>query len=362
MRSARTSIAAASLAAILAVAACTPAASPQPSPSAAASPSGAAASPSAAASAQPSPSPALTTVRYGLPTAPPAITTVGVYYALENGFFEEEGLQVEVVPYPGSTTATRALLSRDADIVMTGGDSAYLAWQNGAPIKIISSPVSKGTDVLVANAPIATVADLAGKRFAISDPGSSAEVLGKIILERNGVDPDGLEFVSIGSPPDRIRAMLAGQVDVTAATILILEPILQAIEAGQATVLTSFAEEFPDIPLAYNITRDDVIEEQRDMLVRFLRAEIRGYEWATENPAEAAAIAAANIPESDPELMVQGMEGLVELDVFGLDGGIAGDQITKSQEALVETGRLRAVSEPADVSDPSIVEEALQGS
>jgi NitT/TauT family transport system substrate-binding protein len=304
----------------------------------------------------------LTTVRYGLPTAPPAITTVGVYFALENGFFEEEGLDVEVVPYPGSTTATRALLSRDADIVMTGGDSAYLAWQNGAPIKIISSPVSKGTDVLVANAPIATIADLAGKRFAISDPGSTAEVLGKIILERNGVDPDGLEFVSIGSPPDRIRAMLADQVDVTAATILILEPVLQAIEAGQANVLTSFAEEFPDIPLAYNITRDDVIEEQRDMLVRFLRAEIRGYEWATENPAEAAAIAAENIPESDPELMVTGMEGLVELDVYGLDGGIAGDQITKSQEALVQTGRLRQVSEPADVSDPSIVEEALQGS
>jgi hypothetical protein len=155
--------------------------------------------------------------------------------------------------------------------------------------------------------------------------------------------------------------MLAGQVDVTAATILILQPILDAIEAGDARVLTSFAEEFPDIPLAYNITRDDVIAEQRDMLIRFLRAEIRGYEWATENPAEAAAIAAKYIPESDPELMVVGMEGLVDLNVYGLDGGIAGDQITKSMEALQSTGRLRAVSEPADVSDPSIVEEALSG-
>jgi NitT/TauT family transport system substrate-binding protein len=355
MDSPRRLIAAASVAVVLAVA-CTPAASPSPS-----STPSSAASPSAAASPPPSPSPALTSVRYGLPTAPPAITTVGVFFALENGFFEDEGLDVEVVPYPGSTTATRALLSRDADIVMTGGDSAYLAWQNGAPIKIISSPVAKGTDVMVANAPIASIGELGSKRFAIADPGSTAEVLGRIILERNSVDPDSLQWVSIGSPPDRIRAMLAGQVDVTAATILILEPVLDAIEAGQVNVLTSFAEEFPDIPLAYNITRDDVIEEQRDMLVRFLRAEIRGYMWATENPAEAAAIAAANIPESDPDLLVQGMEGLVDLDVYGLDGGIAGDQITKSQEALVETGRLRQVSDPADVSDPSIVEEAVEG-
>jgi NitT/TauT family transport system substrate-binding protein len=353
MKSTTKRLAAVWVAATLAIAACGPAASAAPS----AAPGGSA-SPGASAPASEA---ALTQVRYGLPTSPPAISTVGVYFALDNGFFEEEGLQVEVIPYPGSTTATRALLSRDADIVMTGGDSAYLAWQNGAPIKIISSPVAKGTDVLVANGDIQTIADLAGKRFAISDPGSTAEVLGKIILERNGVDPNSLQFVSIGSPPDRIRAMLAGQVDVTAATIVILEPILTAIEAGDARVLASFAEEFPDIPLAYNITRDDVIADNRDMLVRFLRAEIRGYAWASENPAEAAAIAAKYIPESDPELMVGGIEGVVELEVYGLDGGIAGDQITKSQEALVETGRLRQASEPADVSDPSIVEEALSG-
>lgn len=345
------------VAAAVALAGCAPAASPSVS----GTPAGSAPAPVPGASSAAPSQAALTPVRYGLPTSPPAISTVGAYWALENGFFEEEGLDVEIVPYPGSTTATRALLSRDADIVMTGGDSAYLAWQNGAPIKIISSPVSKGTDVLVASGDIETIADLAGKRFAISDPGSTAEVLGKIILERNGVDPNSLEFVSIGSPPDRIRAMLAGQVDVTAATILILQPILDAIEAGEAHVLTSFAEEFPDIPLAYNITRDDVIAENRDMLVRFLRAEIRGYEWATENPAEAAAIAAEHIPESDPELMVTGIEGLVELDVFGLDGGISGDQITQSQEALQSTGRLREVSDPADVSDPSIVEDALSG-
>lgn len=347
-------VAALGLAAAFAVGACNPAASSAPS----SAPAGGSASPSAAAPSD-SPAPELTKIRYGLPTAPPALTTVGIYFAIENGFFEEEGLEVEVVPYPGSTTATRALLSRDADIVMTGGDSAYLAWQNGAPIKIISSPVAKGTDVLVANSDVATIGDLAGKRFAISDPGSTAEILGKIILERNGVDPNSLQFVSIGSPPDRIRAMLADQVDVTAATILILEPVLEAIAANQAHVLTSFAEEFPDIPLAYNITRDDVIEENRDMLLRFLRAEIRGYRWAAENPAEAAVIAAKYIPESDPEVMATGMEGLVDLEVYGLDGGIAGDQITKSQEALQQTGRLRQVSDPADVSDPSIVEEAV---
>lgn len=81
----------------------------------------------------------LITVRYGLPTASYFISTVGVQYALQNGFFEEEGLNVVVTPLPGATTAIRAMLSGDQDIVNTGGDTAILAWQNGAPIKIIST-------------------------------------------------------------------------------------------------------------------------------------------------------------------------------------------------------------------------------
>src|SRR6185436_14766381 len=110
--------------------------------------------PTAASTAAPKPAAAaaatLQKVRYGLPTAPPAITTVGAYFALENGFFKDEGLDVEIIAYPGAVTAVRALLSRDADIVMTGGDTAFLARAAGAPIKIISSPVAKGTDSVVA--------------------------------------------------------------------------------------------------------------------------------------------------------------------------------------------------------------------
>lgn len=301
----------------------------------------------------------LTTVRYGLPTSSYFISTVGVQYALQNGFFEEEGLNVEVTPLPGATTAIRSMLSGEQDIVNTGGDTAILAWQNGAPIKIIDSPLAKGTDVLIARSEIATIQDLAGGRFAISDPGSTGEVLGRVLLERNGVDPDSVQFVGLGSPADRVRAMLTGQVDATAATILILEPVLDAIEAGEMHVLTSFAEEFPDIPLSFNITTDQLIRDDPDLLVRFLRAEIRGYRWAQDNPAEAATIAAEFIEDTDLALLEQGMQGMSELAVYGLDGGISRDGITRTQEALAQLGQLPEVSEPDEVANFDLVEQAL---
>lgn len=302
----------------------------------------------------------LITVRYGLPTASYFISTVGVQYALQNGFFEEEGLNVVVTPLPGATTAIRAMLSGDQDIVNTGGDTAILAWQNGAPIKIISSPVAKGTDVLIARSEIQSIQDLAGRRFAISDPGSTGEVLGRVLLERHGVDPDTVQFVGLGSPADRVRAMIANQVDATAATILILEPVLEAIENGEMRVLTSFAEQFPDIPLSYNITTDAMISQRSDVLVRFLRAELRGYRWAQDNPEAAAAIAVEFIQETPLELLEQGMRGMSELGVYGLDGGITADGIARTQQALVDLGQLRATSEPADVADFDLVRQAVQ--
>lgn len=301
----------------------------------------------------------LVTVRYGLPTSSYFISTVGVQYALQNGFFEDEGLNVEVTPLPGATTAIRSMLSGEQDIVNTGGDTAILAWQNGAPIKIISSPVAKGTDVLIARTEVATIQDLAGGRYAISDPGSTGEVLGRVLLERNGVDPETVQFVGLGSPADRVRAMLTDQVDATAATILILEPVLEAVENGEMHVLTSFAEEFPDIPLSFDITTDAMINDQPDVLVRFLRAEVRGYRWAQDNPEQAAAIAAEFIEDTPLELLEQGMQGMSELAVYGLDGGISPDGITRTQEALAQLGQLPEVSEPDDIANFDLVEQAI---
>jgi NitT/TauT family transport system substrate-binding protein len=299
-------------------------------------------------------------VRYGLPTAPPAITTVGVYFALDNGFFKEEGLDVEVTPYNGAVTSVRALLSRDAEIVMTGGDTAFLAQANGAPIKIISSPVSKGTDSVVADRSVEGFKDLTGKQYAIANPGDTSHVTARLLAERNGISPDSIEFVAIGGPADRARALLSGKVNASTMTILILQPILDALDKGEVKVLTTLAKEFPDLPLAYNVTRDDLAKDQAPMLTKFLRAEIKGYRWAAQNPEQAATIAEKYIKEVPHELMTRGFKGLIELGVYGLDGGLSLEGIDRTQKLLVDLGALKRTVPAADVANASFVDAAVK--
>src|SRR5205814_9609399 len=124
----------------------------------------------------------MTTIKYGTPTATPDITTVSVYFAAENGLFKREGLDVQVARYPGSTTAIRALLAGDADVVETGADTALLAMESGAAIDVLLSPGARGTDVVVARSSVASLADMKGKRYAVSAPGSPGDVLGRLLL------------------------------------------------------------------------------------------------------------------------------------------------------------------------------------
>lgn len=302
----------------------------------------------------------LTTIKYGGPTATPDITTVGVYFALDNGLFKREGLDVQVSRYAGSTTAIRALLSGDADVVETGGDTAFAAMENGAPVDILFSPVARSTDVVVAKAPIASLADLKGKRFAVSAPGSPGDVLGRLLLQKNGVDPSQVQFVALGSPADRIRALLGGRVDATSGTILVLSPVLEAIAKGEVKILASLGEQFPAIPLSYVIATEKYIKGQREPLIRFVRAYLEGLRWAQAHPEEAGQVAAKHILETPVPVLVEGMRGMARLKVFGLDGGISEGGLQETQQALKDLGKVKNVAKAADVAALDILREALK--
>jgi NitT/TauT family transport system substrate-binding protein len=300
------------------------------------------------------------TIKYGAPTATPDITTVGVYFALENGYFKRDGLDVQVTRYQGSPVAVRALLSGDADVVETGGDTALLAMEGGAPIDILLSPVARSTDVVVAKAPIASIADLKGKSFAVSAPGSPGDVLGRLLLQRNGVDPAQVQFVGLGSPADRIRALLGGKVDSTSATILVIEPVLEAIAKGEVKVLASLGEQFPAIPLSYIVAQESVIKSRRDAMVRFTRGYIEGLRWAQANPDEAARVATRHIRETPVNVLTSGMREMSRLKVYGVDGGISDKGLQETQQMLKDLGRIKTVAKSADVAALDVLQDALK--
>jgi len=296
-------------------------------------------------------------VRYGLATAPPAITTVQPYFALEQGYFKQQGLDVQIIPLPGSVTVVRALLSGQVDVALTDPGTAFLAYSNGAPIKIISGPAEKGTDVLVASSAVKTIADLKGKRFAISDPGGQQQNEIKLIAAKYGINPDDIQYLPIGGPVPRAQALLLGRVDATSLTIAVLKPMLDAIDQGKVHVLTSMGAEFPDLPTSYDLTSDTVAKNQSQMLARLVTADIRGWRWAVQNPDAAAQIVMKDVPGLDPSVVARGQREIAM--AYGINGGVTAASVQGAQELLVKLGILHGTVDVNQILAPQFITLAM---
>jgi ABC-type nitrate/sulfonate/bicarbonate transport system substrate-binding protein len=297
-------------------------------------------------------------VVYGLPTAPPSLVGgIEPYYALERGFFKDEGLDVEIVPLPGSVTVVRALLSHQVDVALTDPGTTFLAYANGAPIKIISGPVDRATDVVVADASIKSVADLRGKRFAISQPGGQTHNEIKLLAAKYGLNANDIQYLAIGGPVPRVQALLLNRVDATSLTTDGVKPVLDAIDAGKVHVIASLGDEFPDLPTAYDITTDDVVKARPQILARLVRADIRGYRWAQQNPDAAAQVVVKYIPGTDPALAAR-----AERDIgryYGVNGGVTAASITGAQRLLVQLGIVNSVVDVNQVFAPQFITLAV---
>lgn len=136
---------------------------------------------------------------------------VGV--ALKRGFFRDEGLDVEVIRMNTPTTLT-AMMTGDVGYTLLFG-SVVRAALRGLPIRALASLLDSPTYALIARAEYKTLKDLKGKTVGIANFGGTDEVLSKLILKGQGIDPEReLKFIALGTDRARLAALKEGLVDV----------------------------------------------------------------------------------------------------------------------------------------------------
>ena len=155
---------------------------------------------------------------------------------------------------------------------------AVAAIEKGAGLKVVATFMPGLPHVFYARKDIHAFAELAGKPVGVSGFGALPHVVAQGILENHKVDPGRIEWVQMGGDPDRARAMVAGQLAGTVASIE-FKPML---EAAGARILAVGSEEFPHWTRFTVITTDKVIRERPGDLVKALIAQARGTRWAMD--------------------------------------------------------------------------------
>ncbi|MEK6602174.1 MAG: ABC transporter substrate-binding protein, partial [Candidatus Binatota bacterium] len=152
-----------------------------------------------------------TKLTLGMPTTPPNLVHIVPWVAKEQGFFTEEGLDVEITTFEGGIYVIRNVVSGALDAGAGVGASVAVSVAKKAGIKAIYGSAPKFASTMTVRSNIKTLQDLKGKKMGIQEIGGFADVLSRMVLRKAGIKPEEVTFIVIASAD--VPPLVAGAID-----------------------------------------------------------------------------------------------------------------------------------------------------
>ena len=281
---------------------------------------------------------------------------------MAKGFYEEEGIALSVSTGRGSGDAVKKVAGGGSPIG-DGDISAVMSAraEEGAPVKCLMHEHNHSPHSLfvLESSGIDHFQDLAGKTLATT-PGNSHRNYFPIAARMAGLDPETVAWTVVDATamPSLLINKRVDGVPYFTSNASFVEPQAEAI--GDKLVIIPFADYGFDIYSYCIYARDEVIEEEPDMLRRFLKATQRSFYWAKDHPEEAARLHKERWPDTKYD---DNLAGWVDLrgNMFGKDlsvewtGHYDMAKVRKTYEVLVESRGLDPEFDVEQVIDDSLL-------
>ncbi len=242
----------------------------------------------------------------------PNTNHTGIFVAEANGYFEESGLAVNIIQ-PGEVYPEAAVASGIADFGISFQEQVTLARADDVAIVSIAAVLQHNTSGFASAAGLNVTgpADFEGLRYGAFGTPFEAPTL-EVLMNCAGGDFSQLEIVNTGFA-DPLALIAEGQIDM--AWIFYGWQGFQARQQGVDLNVVMMEDYFDCIPDYYTpvvIASEDTIADRPEVVRAFMEALSRGYDFAIENPGEAAGRLLAAAPELDTELVKVSQDWLSE--------------------------------------------------
>ena len=200
------------------------------------------------------------------------------------GYFEQEGLNVQIQPTAGSPEVTRLVAAGQGDIGLPGAEATIMGVSKGLPLKDVFCMQQRM--IYSVGAPekssIKTIGDLKGKRIGVQSLTASPLFVAKVLLRKAGLDPDrDVNFLPIGVGAQAVAAVKSGQVDATA-----FHDTQFVLFRAAGVPFRLFAEpSFSRYFTAGVAVRSDTVTKRPEIVVGFTRAIAKALVYSFANPA-----------------------------------------------------------------------------
>ena len=242
------------------------------------------------------------------------------YVAIEEGYFEEEGLKIDLVNGFGADKVMTAVISGEADIGFMGAEASVYAYQEGAtdPVVNFAQLTQRAGNFLVAREemPDFQWSDLRGKKVLGGRKGGMPEMVFEYILRKNGIDPQ--KDLTIDQSIDFGSTAAAFTGDDSADFTVEFEPSATALEQeGAGYVVASLGVDSGYVPYTSYSAKSSYMEEHPDVIQKFTNGLQKGMEYVqTHTPEEIAEVIAPQFEETDLETVTAIVTRYYEQDTW----------------------------------------------
>lgn len=265
------------------------------------------------------------------------------YVAIHLGFFEEEGIEIELSNGQGADKVMSAVLSDNIDIGFAGPEASIYVYNEGKEdhTQVFAQLTQRDGSFLVAREPDPdfTWEKLRGKHILPGRKGGVPYMALEYAIRKNGVDPQ-----TEATLDDSIQfALMAGAfTGGTGDYVTLFEPTASMLEAeGKGYIVASVGEEAGEIPYTAYFAKKSFIEENADLVQRFTRAIYKGQRWVqTHSAEEIAQVVAPSFPDTEMDLLTTVVQRYKDIDAWNPDPVMREESFELLQEVMTQAGEL----------------------
>lgn len=283
-----------------------------------------------------------------------------MYVAIEEGYFAEEGIDLELTTGFGADKTMAAVISGDADVGFMGTEAGIYAYIEGSkdPVQNFAQLTQRAGNFLVAREPMDdfTYEDLIDKEIIGGRAGGTPQMVFEYILKENDIDPAALSIDQSIDFGATAAAFSGGQGDFTVE----FEPAATALEeSGDGYVVASLGVDSGYVPYTAFCAKQSYIKDNEDTIQHFTNALQRGMDYvATHTPEEIAKVIAPQFKDTELATLTTIVTRYYEQDTWAKDLVFKEDSYNLILDILDKAGVLDGDAPYKELVTTKFAEEA----
>lgn len=286
-----------------------------------------------------------------------------MYVAIEEGYFEEAGIELSLVTGFGADKTMTAVLTGEADIGFMGSESTIYTYAGGTEDYVVNFAqlTQRAGNFLVSREPIEdfTWDMLKGREVLGGRAGGMPEMVFEYILTKNGIDPktdvridQSIDFGSTAA------AFSGGQGDFTVE----FEPHATSLERnGEGYVVASLGEDSGYVPYTSFSARKSYLEKNADTVQAFTDALQKGMDYVQNHtPEEIAKVISPQFPETELETLTVIVKRYYDQDTWKEDLIFREEAFMLLQNILEDSGVLETRVPYSDLVTVEFAQKATE--